>query len=46
MFRSVRFRRIHPVLNKWDLYIYIWSKNFSHSAYEKSEAKMAAIDVQ
>jgi hypothetical protein len=29
-----------------DLSIYIWSKNFSHSAYEKSEAKMAAIDVQ
>jgi hypothetical protein len=27
--------------------IYIWSKNFSHLAYEKqSEAKMAAIDVQ
>jgi hypothetical protein len=26
--------------------IYIWSKNVSHSAYEKSEAKMAAIDVQ
>jgi hypothetical protein len=26
--------------------VYIWSKNFSHSAYEKSEAKMAAIDVQ
>jgi hypothetical protein len=25
--------------------IYIWSKNFSHWAYEKSEAKMAAIDV-
>jgi hypothetical protein len=25
--------------------IYIWSKNFSHLAYEKSEAKMAAIDV-
>jgi hypothetical protein len=29
-----------------DLYIYFWSKNFSRSAYEKSEAKMAAIDVQ
>jgi hypothetical protein len=26
--------------------IYIWSKNFSHSVNEKSEAKMAAIDVQ
>jgi hypothetical protein len=26
--------------------IYNWSKNFSHSPYEKSEAKMAAIDVQ
>ena len=26
--------------------IYTWSKNFSHSTYEKSEAKMAAIDVQ
>jgi hypothetical protein len=24
----------------------MWNKNFSHSAYEKSEAKMAAIDVQ
>jgi hypothetical protein len=23
-----------------ELYIYIWSKNFSHSAYEKSEANM------
>jgi hypothetical protein len=29
-----------------ELYIYIWSKNFSHSVNEKSEAKMAAIDVQ
>jgi hypothetical protein len=29
------------------IYIYIYrSKNFSHSAYEKSEAKMAAIDAQ
>jgi hypothetical protein len=28
------------------IYIYIWSKNFSHSAYEKSEAKMAEIDFQ
>jgi hypothetical protein len=26
--------------------IYIWSKNFNHSVNEKSEAKMAAIDVQ
>jgi hypothetical protein len=26
--------------------LYIWSENFSHSAYERSEAKMAAIDVQ
>jgi hypothetical protein len=26
-----------------ELSIYIWSKNFSHSAYEKSETKMAAI---
>jgi hypothetical protein len=25
--------------------IYIWRKNFSHSAYKKSEAKMAEIDV-
>jgi hypothetical protein len=25
--------------------IYFWSKNVSHSAYEKSETKMAAIDV-
>jgi hypothetical protein len=29
-----------------ELYVYIWSENVSHSAYEKSEAKMAAIDVQ
>jgi hypothetical protein len=29
-----------------DLYIYTWSKNFSHSVNEKSEAKMAAIDVK
>jgi hypothetical protein len=29
-----------------ELYIYIWSKNFSHSVNEKSEAKMAAIDIQ
>jgi hypothetical protein len=26
--------------------IYIWSKNFSHSAYQKSEAKMAEIDFK
>ena len=26
--------------------IYNWSKNFSHSVNEKSEAKMTAIDVQ
>jgi hypothetical protein len=26
--------------------IYTWSKNFSHSAYEKSGANMAGIDVQ
>ena len=26
--------------------IYVWSENFSHSAYEKSESKMAEIDVQ
>ena len=35
---------------KWqwncELYISIWTKNFSHSAYEKSEAKMTASDVQ
>jgi hypothetical protein len=29
-----------------DLSINIWSENFSLSAYEKSEAKMAAIDAQ
>ena len=34
-------RSVSPVSS-----IYIWNKNFSHSAYEKSEAKMAAIDVQ
>jgi hypothetical protein len=26
--------------------LYIWSANFIHSDNEKSEAKMAAIDVQ
>jgi hypothetical protein len=26
------------------LHVPIWSKNFSHSTYEKSEANMAAID--
>jgi hypothetical protein len=26
--------------------LYIWSKNFSHLANEKSGAKMAEIDVQ
>jgi hypothetical protein len=36
------------IVDQWALYIYIWSMNFSHSdyVYEKSEAKMAAIDVQ
>jgi hypothetical protein len=28
-----------------ELYLYNWSINLSHLAYEKSEAKMAAIDV-
>jgi hypothetical protein len=28
------------------LHVPIWSKNFSHSTYEKSEANMAAIDGQ
>jgi hypothetical protein len=28
------------------IYIYIWSENFSHAVYEKSETKMAAIDIQ
>jgi hypothetical protein len=28
-----------------ELYVY-WSKNFSHSAYKKSEAKMVEIDIQ
>ena len=37
----VRASVFHPVSS-----IYIWSKNFSHSVNEKSEAKMAAIDVQ
>jgi hypothetical protein len=30
---------LQPVIS-----IYIWSKNFSHSAYEKGEAKMAEIE--
>jgi hypothetical protein len=34
------------VADELSLSIYIWSKKFTHSAYEKSEAKMAAIDVQ
>ena len=29
-----------------ELYMYTWSENFSHSAYEESESKMAGIDVQ
>lgn len=29
-----------------DLNIFIWSANFSHSAYDKSEAKLKEIDVR
>ena len=36
----------HECFMVTELYVYIWSENVSHSAYEKSEAKMAAIDVQ
>jgi hypothetical protein len=32
---------VKPVIS-----IYNWSKNFSHTAYENSKAKMAAIDVE
>ena len=32
---------VKPVIS-----IYFWSKNFSHTAYENSKAKMAAIDVE
>jgi hypothetical protein len=39
--KEIRFRDWEAVSS-----IYIWSKNFSDSACEKGEAKMAAIDVQ
>jgi hypothetical protein len=38
--------KFHLLICTGELYVYIWSKNFSHSAHEKSEAKMAAIGVQ
>jgi hypothetical protein len=39
---------MQPDALQWALYIYIyiWSKYFNHSAYEKSKGKMAAIDIQ
>ena len=35
-----------PLVSGSVISIYNWSKNFSQSDYEKSEAKMAAIVVQ
>jgi hypothetical protein len=45
IFLAFQFISPNFLLDQWALYI-VWSENVSHSVNEKSEAKMAAIDVQ